>query len=46
MYINIKNINKARPSVKLDYRNIRPYRMEEVLSPLVYKLKLLILVRI
>ena len=46
MFINIKNINRARSSIKLDHRNIRPYRVKKVLSPLVYNLELLILVRI
>ena len=46
MFINTKNINKTRPSMKLNYRNIGPYRVKEVLSPLGYKLELLILVRI
>ena len=46
MFINIKNINKTRPSVKLDYRNIKPYRVEKILSSLIYKLELLILMRI
>ena len=46
MFINTENINKARPSIKLDYRNIRPYKVEEVLLSLVYELKLLLSVRI
>ena len=46
MFINVKNINKTRPSVKLDHRNIRPYRVKKVLSSLVYKLELPASVRI
>ena len=46
MFINIKNINKARPSMKLDHRNIRLYKVKEVLLSLIYKLELLVLVRI
>ena len=32
--------------MKLDYLNIRPYKVKEVLVPLIYKLELLILMRI
>ena len=46
MFINIKNINKTRPSVKLNHRNIRLYKVKEILLSLIYKLELLILVRI
>ena len=30
MFINIKNINKVRSSIKLDHRNIRAYKVEYV----------------
>ena len=40
VFLNAENINRARPSVKLDDRNIGPYRVERVLSPLVCKLEL------
>ena len=46
MFINAENINKARSNIKLNHRNIRPYRVEEVLSSLVYKLELPTLMRI
>ena len=46
VFINIKNINKTRPNMKLDHRNIRPYKVKEILLSLVYKLELLALVRI
>ena len=46
MFINTKNINKARLSVKLDYLNIRPYKIKEVLLLLVCKLELPVLIRI
>ena len=46
VFINVKNINRARSNVKLDHRNIGPYRVEEVLSSLVCKLELLVSVRI
>ena len=46
MFINAENINKTRSSIKLDYRNIGSYRVKEMLLPLIYKLKLLVLVRI
>ena len=40
VFINIKNINKARPSVKLNHHNIGLYKITRVLSPLVYELEL------
>ena len=46
VFINTKIINKTRSNVKLDYRNIGPYKVEEILSSLIYKLKLLVLIRI
>ena len=46
MFINTKNINTTRPNMKLDHRNIGFYKVEEVLLLLIYKLKLLILMRI
>ena len=46
VFINTKNINRARSSVKLDYRNIRPYKVKEMLSSLIYKLELPALMRI
>ena len=46
VFINIKNINKAGSSIKLDYRNIRLYKVKKMLLSLVYKLELLILMRI
>ena len=46
VFINAENINRARPNIKLDHRNIGFYKVKEVLLSLVYKLKLLALVRI
>ena len=46
MFINTKNINKARSSIKLNYRNIRLYKVKEILLSLVYKLELSALMRI
>ena len=46
MFINTKNINRTRSNMKLDHRNIRFYKVEKVLAPLIYKLELLILMRI
>ena len=46
MFINAENINKTRSNIKLDHRNIGLYKVEKMLSPLVYKLELLILMRI
>ena len=46
IFTNAKNINKTRPNIKLNHRNIGFYRVKEILASLIYKLKLLILVRI
>jgi hypothetical protein len=41
VYLSAKNLKTLRPRKKLDWKNISPFRIIEVLGPYTYKLDLL-----
>jgi hypothetical protein len=41
VYLSAKNLKTLRPRKKLDWKNISPFRIIEVLGPYTYKLNLL-----
>ena len=40
VFLNAKNLKRARPNQKLDSKNVGPYPIKKILSPLVYELDL------
>jgi hypothetical protein len=41
VWLSTKNLKTLRPRKKLDWKNISPFRITEVLGPYTYKLDLL-----
>ena len=41
MFLSTKYLRTLRPTRKLDYKYVRPFRVKKVLGPVIYELELL-----